>query len=61
MKIIKELPENVTISVFQAADSKTWHITLDGPFGTSWVRMNNHRDIALAQLLMSDDVKGLQS
>lgn len=58
MITLDKLPKGVTISVFQAADTGSWHITLNSHFGTSWVRMNNCRDLALAQMLIAENIIG---
>lgn len=58
MITLDKLPKGVTISVFQAADGGSWHITLNSKFGTSWVRMNNIRDLELAQLLQAASILG---
>jgi hypothetical protein len=49
----EELPPSVTLRAFQAADSKAWNIAIKHPFGTSWVRMSDQRDVKLAELLNS--------
>jgi hypothetical protein len=45
------LPSGVTLRAFQAADDKKWCITIQHPFGTSWVRMGDLRDVQLAELI----------
>jgi hypothetical protein len=45
------LPDGVTLNAFVGADTKEWHITIQHPFGTSWVRMGQSRDVQLAELI----------
>lgn len=41
----------VKLEAFKGADTKQWHIVVNHPFGTSWVKMNDPRDTKLAELL----------
>lgn len=41
----------VTFNAFQAYHNKEWMIAIKHPFGTSWVRMSDPRDVKLAELL----------
>jgi hypothetical protein len=44
-------PAGVTLHAFKGADTKEWHVAIQHPFGTSWVRMSDPRDIKLAELI----------